>query len=123
MELANLLKGKGKNVEIFDLARCDMSEALSKAFMYEDLVLATTTYNNSMFPIMHDFASRLVEHKIQNKNIGIMEGGTWAPRAGELLAKMFKDLPNIKILSNTVTVLGSLNKDSREKLSKLAEEL
>ena len=122
MELSNLLKEKGKTVEIFDLARCDMSEALSKAFMYENLVLATTTYNNSIFPIMHDFANRLVEHKIQNKNIGIMEGGTWAPRAVELLTNMLKDLPNIKLLSN-VTILGSLNKDSREKIVKLSNEL
>ncbi len=122
MELSNLLKEKGKTVEIFDLARCDMNEALSKAFMYENLVLATTTYNNSIFPIMHDFANRLVEHKIQNKNIGIMEGGTWAPRAVELLTNMLKDLPNIKLLSN-VTILGSLNKDSKEKIVKLSNEL
>ena len=122
MTLSNLLKEKGKTVEIFDLARCDMSYALSKAFMYENLVLATTTYNNSIFPIMHDFADRLVEHKLQNKNIGIMEGGTWAPRAGELLTNMLKDLPNIKLLSN-VTILGSLNKESKEKIVKLSNEL
>ena len=108
---------------MFDLARCDMSEALAKAFAYENVVLATTTYNNGIFPIMHDFVDRLIEHKFQNKNLGIMEGGSWAPQAGDILTKMFKDLPNVKILSNRVTVLGSLNEDSKNKISKLSEEL
>ena len=120
--LADLLNQKGKNVEVFDLARCDMSEALAKAFAYENVVLATTTYNNGIFPIMHDFVDRLIEHRFQNKNLGIMEGGTWAPQAGEILTKMFKDLPSIKILSNMVTVLGSLNSESKDKISKLANE-
>jgi flavorubredoxin len=122
-ELASLLKSKGRNVEVFDLARCDMSEALAKAFMYENIVLATTTYNNGIFPFMNDFTHRLIEHKIQNKNIAIMEGGTWAPQAGDILTKMFKDLPNIKILEPRVTVLGSLNTASRDALTKLASTL
>lgn len=122
-ELASLLKGKGKTVEVFDLARSDMSEALAKAFMYENIVLATTTYNNGIFPFMNDFTHRLIEHKIQNKNIAIMEGGTWAPQAGDILTKMFKDLPNIKILEPRVTVLGSLNTASRESLKKLSDIL
>ena len=122
-ELASLLKGRGKTIEVFDLARCDMSEALAKAFMYENIVLATTTYNNGIFPFMNDFTHRLIEHKIQNKNIAIMEGGTWAPQAGDILTKMFKDLPNIKILEPRVTVLGSLNNESRDALTKLASTL
>ncbi len=122
-ELASLLKGRGKTVEVFDLARSDMSEALAKAFMYENIVLATTTYNNGIFPFMNDFTHRLIEHKIQNKNIAIMEGGTWAPQAGDILTKMFKDLPNIKILEPRVTVLGSLNSTSRDALTKLASTL
>lgn len=122
-ELALLLKGRGKTVEVFDLARSDMSEALAKAFMYENIVLATTTYNNGIFPFMNDFTHRLIEHKIQNKNIAIMEGGTWAPQAGDILTKMFKDLPNIKILEPRVTVLGSLNAASRDALTKLASTL
>lgn len=122
-ELASLLKGRGKTVEVFDLARSDMSEALAKAFMYENLVLATTTYNNGIFPFMNDFTHRLTEHKIQNKNIAIMEGGTWAPQAGDILTKMFKDLPNIKILEPRVTVLGSLNSTSRDALKKLSDIL
>ena len=120
--LADKFKNKGMTVEVFDLARCDMSEAVAKAFAYENIVLATTTYNNGIFPIMNDFAHRLIEHRFQNKNLGIMEGGTWAPQAGEILTKMFKDLPNVKIKQNIVTILGSLNKTSEEKIDKLVAE-
>ncbi len=126
-EAVNLLsekfKAKGVNVEVFDLARCDMSEAVAKAFAYENVVLATTTYNNGIFPIMNDFTHRLIEHKFQNKNLGIMEGGTWAPQAGCILTKMFKDLPNVKVNENVVTVLGSLNKQSEEQMDKLVNSL
>ena len=126
-EAVNLLsekfKAKGVNVEVFDLARCDMSEAVAKAFAYENVVLATTTYNNGIFPIMNDFTHRLIEHKFQNKNLGIMEGGTWAPQAGGILTKMFKDLPNVKVNENVVTVLGSLNKQSEEQMDKLVNSL
>ena len=117
--LADKFKKKGMSVEVFDLARSDMSEAVAKAFAYENIVLATTTYNNGIFPIMNDFTHRLIEHRFQNKNLGIMEGGTWAPQAGEILTKMFKDLPNVKIKQNIVTILGSLNKTSEEKIDKL----
>lgn len=120
-KLADKLKNNGINVEVFNLLRDDMSEAVAKAFAYENLILATTTYNNGIFPLMSDFTHRLIEHKIQNKKIGIIEGGTWAPQAGEILKNMFKDLPNIKIDENMVTVLGSLNKESEEKLEKLAK--
>ena len=117
--LAKKFKEKGANVEVFDLARTDMSEAVAKAFAYENVVLATTTYNNGIFPIMNDFANRLIEHNFQNKNLGIMEGGTWAPHAGSILVKMFKDLPNVNIKENIVTILGSLNKTSEEKMDQL----
>ena len=120
-KLSDMLKKNGTNVEIFNLLRDDMSEAVAKAFAYENLILATTTYNNGIFPLMSDFTHRLIEHKIQNKKIGIIEGGTWAPQAGNILKNMFKDLPNIKIDENVVTVLGSLNNESEEKLERLAK--
>lgn len=120
-KLSDMLKKNGTYVEVFNLLRDDMSEAVAKAFAYENLILATTTYNNGIFPLMSDFTHRLIEHKIQNKKIGIIEGGTWAPQAGNILKNMFKDLPNIKIDENVVTVLGSLNNESEEKLERLAK--
>lgn len=120
-KLAELLRLNKTNVEVYNLLRDDMSEAVAKAFAYEKVILATTTYNNGIFPLMNDFTHRLIEHRFQNKKIGIMEGGTWAPQAGDILKKMFVDLPGIKIDDNIVTVLGSLNSESEEKLEKLAK--
>lgn len=120
-KLAELLRLNKTNVEVYNLLRDDMSEAVAKAFAYEKVILATTTYNNGIFPLMSDFTHRLIEHRFQNKKIGIMEGGTWAPQAGDILKKMFVDLPGIKIDDNIVTVLGSLNSESEEKLEKLAK--
>ena len=122
-KLANEFKSSGVNVEVFELNRCEMSEAVAKAFAYENVVLATTTYNNEIFPLMSDFVHRLIEHKFQNKNLGIMEGGTWAPQAGQILINKFKDLPNVKINKNVVTVLGSLNNESEKVLKELANSL
>ena len=86
-------------------------------------MLATTTYNNEIFPIMSDFVHRLVEHKFQNKNLGIMEGGTWVPQAANILINKFKDLSNVKINKNVVTVLGSLNNESENTIKELAKSL
>ena len=110
-------------VEVFDLNHCEMSEAVAKFFAYENVVLATTTYNNGIFPIMSDFVHRLIEHKFQNKKLGIMEGGTWAPQAGSILINEFKNLTNVKINKNIVTVLGSINDESEKVLKNLAATL
>ena len=122
-KLESAFKEQGKNVEVFDLASCDMSEAVAKAFAYENVVLATTTYNNGIFPTMNDFTHRLIEHKFQNKNLGIMQGGSWAPQAGKILTDMFKVCPNVKINKNIVTVLGSLNSEGESQLKALATTL
>lgn len=122
-KLVNEFKSSGVNVEVFELNRCETSEAVAKAFAYENVVLATTTYNNEIFPLMSDFVHRLIEHKFQNKKLGIMEGGTWAPQAGQILINKFKDLPNVKINKNVVTVLGSLNSDSEKVIKELANTL
>ena len=122
-KLADEFKSQGLNVEVFDLARSEMSEAVAKCFAYENVVLATTTYNNGIFPIMSDFTHRLIEHQFQNKNLGIMGGGSWAPQAGDILVNMFKDCSNVKINKNVVTVLGSLNSESESALKELAKTL
>ena len=81
-QLADKFRSKGcPNVVVYDLARDDMSQALSDAFRYSKLVLATTTYNASIYPFMNDFITRLVEHNFQNRTVGLIENGTWAPLA------------------------------------------
>ena len=115
-KLAELLRAKGVKVAISDLARDDMPEAVEE-------VLATTTYNNGIFPFMHTFIEHLTEREYQNRTIAIIENGTWAPVAGKLMKAMFEKSKNITFTETTVTIKSALNADSEAALEKLAEEL
>ena len=122
-KLAELLRAKGVKVAISDLARDDMPEVVEDAFRYDRLVLATTTYNNGIFPFMHTFIEHLTEREYQNRTIAIIENGTWAPVAGKLMKAMFEKSKNITFTETTVTIKSALNADSEAALEKLAEEL
>ena len=122
-KLAELLRAKGVKVAISDLARDDMPEAVEDAFRYDRLVLATTTYNNGIFPFMHTFIEHLTEREYQNRTIAIIENGTWAPVAGKLMKAMFEKSKNITFTETTVTIKSALNADSEAALEKLADEL
>ena len=122
-KLAELLRAKGVKVAISDLARDDMPEVVEDAFRYDRLVLATTTYNNGIFPFMHTFIEHLKEREYQNRTIAIIENGTWAPVAGKLMKAMFEKSKNITFTETTVTIKSALNAESEAALEKLAEEL
>ena len=122
-KLAELLHAKGVKVAISDLARDDMPEAVEDAFRYDRLVLATTTYNNGIFPFMHTFIEHLTEREYQNRTVAFIENGTWAPVAGKLMKAMFEKSKKITFAETTVTIKSALNADSEAALEKLAEEL
>jgi flavodoxin len=122
-KLAGLLRAKGVKVAISDLARDDMPEVVEDAFRYDRLVLATTTYNNGIFPFMHTFIEHLTEREYQNRTIAFIENGTWAPVAAKLMKAMFEKSKKITFAENTVTIKSALNADSEAALEKLAEEL
>ena len=124
MKLADkLIANKAPKVIVYDLARDDMSAAVSDAFRYSRLILATTTYNSNMYPFMHDFIHRLVEHKFQNRKVGLIENGSWAPRAASLMKEMLASCPKIDFARNTVTIRSALNEDSSKALDALADEM
>lgn len=110
-------------VAVNDLARCDMAEAVEDAFRYGKLVLATTTYNASIFPFMHEFVTHLVEHNYQNRTIGLIENGTWAPQAANIIRKMMSGCKNIAFTDTTVTILSAMKDDNRVEITQLANEL
>ena len=122
-KLAEMLRAKGVKVAISDLARDDMPETIEDAFRYDRLVLATTTYNNGIFPFMHTFIEHLTERDYQNRSIAFVENGTWAPVAAKLMKAMFEKSKKITFAENTVTIKCALNADSEAALEKLAEEL
>ena len=122
--LAEKLLSKGcPKVEIHDLARCDMAEAVEDAFRYGKLVLATTTYNADIFPFMKEFIHHLTERNYQNRTVALMENGSWAPLAAKTMRKMLEGSKNITFTDTTVKILSALSDDSREEVEKLACEL
>ena len=122
--LAELLREKGcPKVSIADLARDDIYECVEDGFRYSRMVLATTTYNAEIFPTMREFISHLTERGYQNRTIGLIENGTWAPTAAKCMKAMFEKSKNITFAENTVTIKSALNAESRAQLEALADEL
>ena len=122
--LAEKLKANGApKVVVYDLARDDMSAAVADAFRYSRLVLATITYNGSIYPFMNDFVTRLVEHNFQNRTVGLIENGSWAPTAARVIKKMMEGSKNIKWLDTTVTIMSAVKQENVEQIEAMAKEL
>jgi flavorubredoxin/flavin reductase (DIM6/NTAB) family NADH-FMN oxidoreductase RutF len=124
LKLADLLKARGcPKVGIADLARDDMAEAVEDAFRHSKLVLATTTYNAEIFPFMHTFIDHLVERNYQNRTIGLVENGSWAPLAAKIMRERFAKSKNIRFAETTVHLKSALSAASNRELEALADEL
>ena len=122
--LAQRLRDKGcPEVVVHDLARCDMAKAVEDAFRCSKLVLATTTYNADVFPFMKEFIHHLTERNFQNRTIGLMENGSWAPLAAKVMRKMLESSKNLTFTETTVKILSALSDDSRAQIDAMAEEL
>lgn len=123
-ELAEKLNQRGcPNVVVADLARCDMAEAVADAFRYSKLVLATTTYNATIFPHMQNFIDHLTARNYQGRTVGMIENGAWAPMAAKVMKKMLETSKNLTYTDTTVTVKCALNDASRAQIDVLADEL
>lgn len=123
-ELAEKLNQRGcPNVVVADLARCDMAEAVADAFRYSKLVLATTTYNATIFPHMQNFIDHLTARNYQGRTVGMIENGAWAPMAAKVMKKMLETSKNLTYTDTTVTVKCALNDASRAQIDALSDEL
>lgn len=122
--LAEKLKAKGyPNVVLADLARNDMAECVAAAFRYDHLVLATLTYNGDVFPCMKTFINQLMERSYQNRTVGFMENGTWAPTAKRVMQTMLEKSKAITYLENNVTIKSAVHEDTEAALEAMAEEI
>lgn len=123
-ELAEKLNQRGcPNVVVADLAHCDMAEVVADAFRYSKLVLATTTYNATIFPHMQSFIDHLTARNYQGRTVGMIENGAWAPMAAKVMKKMLETSKNLTYTDTTVTVKCALNDASRAQIDALADEL
>ena len=122
--LSEILKSKGcPKVALFDLAREDLHECVEDAFRYGKLVLASTTYNGGVFPIMHNFIENLKERNYQNRTIAFIENGSWAPMAAKAMTALFEGGKNITFAQNKVTIKIAVTEETKSQLEKLADEL
>jgi len=123
LKLAEMLEAKGVEIEVFDLARDDQAEAVECAFRYSKLVLATTTYNTSIFPFMAQFLHTLKEHNFQGRTVALIENGSWAPMASKGMKAALEGCKNITYTNTSVTIKGAVNSEVEAKLAELAAEL
>lgn len=125
--LADILREKGKEVHVYDLARCDMSQAVADAFCCSHLVLGSITYNADIYPCMKTFINQLIEHNYQKRTVGFIENGSWAPMAAKVMQKMLEGCKNLTMAEPVVTVRGAVTKQAKpqikEQMSALAAEL
>ena len=110
-------------VAVHDLARCDESEAVEDAFRYGKLVLATTTYNASIFPFMQNFINALTERNYKNRKIGLIENGSWAPTAAKIMRAAFENSENIEFCPTTVKIVGAVSEENVGQIKALAKEI
>ena len=125
--MAEELRKNGKEVIVHDLARCDMAQAVADAFCCSSLVLASITYNADIYPCMKTFINQLVEHNYQNRIVGFIENGSWAPMAAKVMQKMLEGCKKLTFAEPVVTVRGAVTKQAKpqikEQMSALAAEL
>ena len=121
--LAEALQKAGEKVVVTDLARSDMSEAVEDAFRYGKIVLATTTYNGEIFPFMRDFIDHLVEHNFQNKKVGFIENGSWAPVATRVMKTKLEKCKNLTFAETNVKILSVMTDENKAQIKALVQEL
>ena len=110
-------------VKVYDLARDDMSAAVADAFSYNKLILATTTYNADIYPFMKEFINHLTERNFQNRKIGFIENGSWAPLAARTMKDMLSKQKNLTFIDPVVHIKSAINDANREEISALAKQM
>lgn len=124
LKMVDILKEKGyKDVAFIDLTRDDMAEAIEDAFRYGRLIVAAASYDGGVFPPMEDFINRLSHKAYQNRKVGIIENGSWAPTAGRWMKAAFEGMKNITICPDIITIKSTMKDDNVVAMEKMAEEM
>ncbi len=121
--LYSVLKERGANAVIYDLARCDQSYAVADAFRYSKLVLASTTYNADVFPPMREFINHLTERGFKKRTVAFIENGSWAPMAAKVMRGMLDEAKELEILECGVKILSAVSEENKVQIKELAKSL
>lgn len=122
-KLAEQLRAAGRTVALYDLARCDMHQAIADAFRYDQLVLCSSTYNADVFPCMRSYIQGLTDRGYRSRTVALMENGAWAPMAAKVMTKMLEGCKELTFASNSIRLTAVLNADSQAQLDALVSEL
>ena len=117
------LESRGEKAVITDLARCDLAEALEDAFRYDKTVFAATTLDGGIFPVMEEFIRHLKAKNYQNRKVGIIENGSWAPMSGKLMRALLEEQKNVTVMPTVITCRSSVPANISEFCAALADEL
>jgi flavorubredoxin len=122
-EIAEKLKGNGVKVSVADLCRADEAEAIEDAFKYDRMIVAASSYEGSVMPVMYNFLHHLQHKNFQNRKVGIVENGSWAPSAGRVMRKLLKEMKDIEIVSPMVTIRSAKKPADTETINDLVTEM
>ena len=122
-ELYNELKRRGVACEIIDLTRCDIKEAVSLAFKYSALALASVTYNAGVFPCMREFINELLDRGYNSRKVGFIENGSWAPMSAKVMRGMLEGAKNLTLCEASVKITSAVNSEALSAIKALADEL
>ena len=123
-KLKEILEKEGnKKVELYDITRTDLDKAISKAFQHKNVIFASSSYNAGLFPPMEQLLTVLKGKNYQNRKIGLIENGTWAPSAAKRMKEIISDMKNIDLIENTVTIKSKLDENSKKELDKLVQNI
>lgn len=123
-KLEEMLKEKGvEKVVLTDLANDDIDEAVEDAFRYSKVVLAASSYNARVFPPMEHFLTKLRDRNYQNRKVGIIENGSWAPSAGKCMKAILSEMKNIEIIEPMVTIKSAMKENNIEEMKQLISKI
>ena len=123
-KLAEMLREKGaEKVVVSDLAREDMAEVIEDAFRYDRMILAAASYDAGVFPCMQDFLHHLQSKAYQNRKVGILENGSWAPTAARTMKAILETMKNVEIVEPVVTIRSVMKDSDLPEMEKLADAM
>ena len=126
--VANILANKlgerqVKNIKVYDVSNTEVSELVSESFRCSNIAIISTTYNMGVFPPMEQLLHHLASKNYQNRKVGIIENGTWAPSAGKCMKDILNTMKDITICKNQITIKSAMNEQNIKEMENLAEEI
>ena len=122
--LASMLTAKGvEKIAVYDVSNTHVSHLIAETFKYSHIVLASVTYNLGIYPLMHNYLMDMKALNMQDRTVAIMEGGSWAPKAGVLMEELLDEMKQMTVLNEKVTVLSTLSESSAAEMEQMADAI